>query len=580
MRPAGLPNLVSAIHDFHSARNRAILKEILARLTGESTELLSYEEVRQKLKMLGSVERGLQEIPLKAIVGSVGRYSDFTRDFLPRRSVDETRWARVLDATTGLAGLPPIEVYRIGEAYFVKDGNHRVSVARQLGVETIQAYVTDVRTRVPLTPDVRPDDLILKAEYADFLEKTRLVELQPEADLSVTIPGQYAVLEEHVSVHRYFMGIDQKRPIPYAEAVIDWYDNVYLPLVRSMRESGILRDFPNRSEADLYLWISEHRAALEKALGWQVSPEIAIRDLAEQFGPEEANLMSWFGGMLRNVLPLQKLEGGPPVGQWRAELQTMHRLDSLFTELLVPVNGRPEGWNALEQAIVIAGHEQAQLHGLHMVVDETQAASLAARAVQDEFQRRCAAAGVLGQLTISVGEVAQGICAHSRWVDLIVTNLAYPPPSQPLARLDSGFRDLVGRCPRPLLAVPGTVTPLSRALLAYDGSPKSQEALFVATYLAGKWDLPLTVLAVIESNRVSRQTLNDARRYLETHGISAEYLSKSGPVAEVILRTADARGCDLLLMGGYGYSPVLEVVLGSAVDQVLRTARWPVLLCR
>jgi hypothetical protein len=276
MRTSGLPDFASAIHDFRSARNRAILNEMLARLTGDTTELLSYEEVRHKLKMLGSVERGLQDVPLDAIVGSVGRYTDFTRDFLPRGSVNEERWARVLDLTKSLSGLPPIEVYKIGEAYFVKDGNHRVSVARQLGAASIQAYVTEVRTRVPLSPNTQPDDLIVKAEYADFLERTHLDELRPEADLSVTIPGQYPVLEEHISVHRYFMGIDQKREVPFSEAVIHWYDTVYLPVIESIRDSGILRDFPDRTETDLYLWIAEHRATLEKELGWQIKPEAEV----------------------------------------------------------------------------------------------------------------------------------------------------------------------------------------------------------------------------------------------------------------------------------------------------------------
>ena len=152
--------------------------------------MLSYEDVRQKLRAYGSSERGLQDIPLDAIVGSVGRYNDFTRDFLPRLDVNKDRWARVMAASNKMAGLPPIDVYKIGDVYFVQDGNHRVSVARQLGSRTIQAYVTEVQTRVPMSPDTRPDDMIVKAEYAGFLERTRLDELRPEADLSVTIPSQ------------------------------------------------------------------------------------------------------------------------------------------------------------------------------------------------------------------------------------------------------------------------------------------------------------------------------------------------------------------------------------------------------
>jgi len=107
----------SAFTDFRSARNRAELKELLALLTGETTHLLSFDEVRKQLKLKGGIARGVREIPLDSIVGSVGRYTDFTRDFLPLREGDMERWARVKVAATGLVGMPPIDVYQIGEAY-------------------------------------------------------------------------------------------------------------------------------------------------------------------------------------------------------------------------------------------------------------------------------------------------------------------------------------------------------------------------------------------------------------------------------------------------------------------------------
>ncbi len=166
-----------AVQDFREARRQAVREQLMAHLTGKAADLLSYDEVREKLKARGSKPLGLKDIPLDAIVGSVGRYADFTRSFLPKVDSDRERWARVQVANADLTGLPPIEAYQIGEAYFVRDGNHRVSVARQLGAPTIQAYVTEIETRVPLTADVQPDDLILKAEYADFLEKTRLDEI-------------------------------------------------------------------------------------------------------------------------------------------------------------------------------------------------------------------------------------------------------------------------------------------------------------------------------------------------------------------------------------------------------------------
>jgi hypothetical protein len=304
-------SLSNAIQDFRDARRKASLRALMARLTGESAELLSFEEVRLKLKAQVSARRTTQEIPLAAIVGSVNRYEDFTRDFLPRATVDEDRWARVEMATYSLEGLPPIEAYQIGQAYFVSDGNHRVSVARRLGATHIQAYVTEVHSRVPLTPDVQPDDLILKAEYANFLEATHLGELRPQADLSVTAPGQYERLVEHITVHRYFMGLEQQREISLPEAASHWYDTVYTLVVQAIHMRCLLCDFPGRTETDLYLWLAEHRAALEKELGSQITPEQAASDLAVQFSPRPKRVAARLGTKVPQP-PYPLLEGGPP----------------------------------------------------------------------------------------------------------------------------------------------------------------------------------------------------------------------------------------------------------------------------
>ena len=211
--PITQQTLQSAISDFQRARQRAALQSILVRLTGKSAELLSYDAVVKKLRMIGSADRGLREIPLDAIVGSVGRYTDFTRTFLPRHDSDAQRWARVRAAMADqtIDALPPIEVYQIGAAYFVKDGNHRVSIARRAGYLVLHAYVTEVRTRVPLTPDVQPDELIIKAEQAAFLEYTHLDELRSGADVSVSVPGQYARLENHIEAYRYVKEGEQER---------------------------------------------------------------------------------------------------------------------------------------------------------------------------------------------------------------------------------------------------------------------------------------------------------------------------------------------------------------------------------
>ena len=129
MSPSGHSRAVS---DFRRARRRAALDRVFARLAGRSTDLMSYDDVRKKLKGRETSKRELKEIPLDSIVGSVGRYRDFTRGFLPRQDSDSGRWAGVKVAVTELGGLPPIEVYQIGVVYFVLDGNHRVSVASEV----------------------------------------------------------------------------------------------------------------------------------------------------------------------------------------------------------------------------------------------------------------------------------------------------------------------------------------------------------------------------------------------------------------------------------------------------------------
>jgi nucleotide-binding universal stress UspA family protein len=573
-------NLALAVEDFRRARLLAKLEGIVGRLTGQSTQLLSYEEVRQKLRARELPSERLEEIPLDAIVGSVGRYRDFTRSFLPKRESSRDRWAHVELAVTSMKGLPPIEVYKVGDAYFVRDGNHRVSVARQLDATHIQAYVTEVETRVPFSPDVEPDDLIIKAEYAEFLERTNIDEVRPDADLTVTVPGQYEVLGEHIEVHRHFIGLEQERHIPYEEAMAHWYDEVYLPVVESIRQRGILRDFPHRTDTDLYLWLAEHRATLEEGLDWGISPEMAADDLVESFSQKPGQVLRRLRRKVLDVITPDELDLGPAAGQWRGERLTTRQDDRLFADVLVAVSGEDMGWEALDQAAVLARRERARLLGLHVVSSEVDQDSAEVQALGPEFNRRCQAAGVECELAVEVGPVQRRVCDRARWADLVVLSLSHPPAPGAIATLGSGLTTIIRRCPRPVLTVPGAPSNLDRVLLAYDGSPKAEEALFIATYVAGRWNAPLVVLTVRENGPASQETLAHAQEYLEGHGVQADWVVESGSVAEAILRTAEAHGCDLILMGGYGHGPALEIVLGSAVDQVLRESRWPVLICR
>lgn len=573
--------LTSAIRDFREARQKAVLKEVMNRFLGsQNTGLLSFAEVRSKLKPRVNTRKILKEIPIKAIVGSVNRYDDFTRDFLPRESIDEERWARVEIMAYGLTGLPPIEVYQIDQVYFVSDGNHRVSVAKQMRATHIQAYVTEMHSRVSITPDIKPQDLILKAELAEFLEYTNLDRLRPQADINVTVPGQYQELENHIEVHRYYMGIENKHDIPSEEAVAHWYDTVYLPIVQVIRESGLLRDFPGRTETDLYLWLAEHQSKLQEQLSGRVKPEEAAQNLAAHHSPRTEHVVSRLGQKVLSALIPSSLKRGPEPGEWRQNKEFNPEGERLLVDILVPVNGRKDGWHALEQAIIISRREGADLHGLHVVPTEEKKLTNATQSIQKRFNQRCQEVGVRGNLIISVDEsVTDTICVNARFNDLVVVNLTYPPASQVFARLSTGFHSLIQRCPRPILAVPQVVKPFQHMLLAYDGSPKAREAMFLATYLSGHWKIPLHIVTVFD-DRLPSETLLEAMTYTEDHGVESVPHSERGEVSETILRVATENSCDLILMGGYGYNPVINVVLGSSLDTVLRQSHLPVLICR
>jgi nucleotide-binding universal stress UspA family protein len=353
-----------------------------------------------------------------------------------------------------------------------------------------------------------------------------------------------------------------------------------MPVVQAVRDRGILRDFPDRTEADLYLWIADHRAALEDELGWEIEPVAAAADLSWRFSPRLQRIIQRVRDKLLDAITPDELEAGPEPGRWRRERVEARHYASLFPDILVAVNGEDSGWHTLDQALVVAKRDGAHLHGLYVVASAAGKAGANAQSIEAEFARRCQAAGVPGRLAVEVGEVARQVSERAIWTDLVVLSLNYPPGSRLLARLSSGLSTIIRRCSRPILAVPMSESCLSRALLAYDGSPKAEEALFVSTYLAGCWHIPLTVVAVAETGEREAQALERAQCYLSQRGIQAAYELKTGRVSEAILSAADEHESDLIIMGGYGPSPVMEVVLGSTVDQVLRAGGRPLLICR
>jgi nucleotide-binding universal stress UspA family protein len=396
----------------------------------------------------------------------------------------------------------------------------------------------------------------------------------------MTAPGRYRTLLEHIEVHRYFMGLEVHRKVPYQKAVTHWYDTIYRPVTDVIRALNALKDFPGRTETDLYVWISEHRAEVEKALGWEIKTEAAAADLVGQFSPRAQRRLARLTERLVDALTPDELERGPAPGTWRRKRASLHHDDCMFADILVLVSGQESSWNAVAQAIEIACREEARLLGLHVVRSQAEVASDRVRDLQAEFSRHCKARGIPGWLAVEVGRVARKTCERAQWADLVVMEVAHPPAPRPIAKLGSGFRTLIRRCSTPVLAIPGSFSPLSRPLLAYDGSPKSEEALYIATYLAARGQVPLVIVTIVEGGSVTPDALAEAELYARARGVQATLVQEYGQVPDVILRAATEYQSDLILMGGYGHGPMAEVVLGSAVDEVLRSSQQPILICR
>ncbi len=548
-------NFSSAIEDFRSARQRASIQEVIARVMGRSNKLLSYEDVAKKLRLQNRTERGLKNIPLDAIVGSVGRYTDFTRTFLPLQDSDRERWASVKAAMVNGAGLPPIEVYQVGEAYFVLDGNHRVSIAQQEGMKSIEAYVTEFKTDVNLTPETDLDDLIIKAEYIDFLEKTGLTDARPNVDLSVTIPGQYEKLMEQIDVYKYLDEDEKKQTSTLQNAAANWYDTMYIPLAESIRDRELLQWFPKRTITDLYIWISENRSALEKELGWELQSDVAATDL------------------------ILKRSVASESGSWRKARTIARYTDHLFEDILIPLSGQEESWDALYQGIVIAQRENARLHGLHIAKTKEDAEGSEAQEMKQRFEQVCKDAGVQGSLAVDVGDITQRIIERAIVTDLIIVKLVNPPGSG-LSVLNSPFRAIIEKSSRPLITVPRGATPFTRALLAFDGSDLAKEALFVTAYLAEMWKTEVTVFTAREDKTLKENVQDYARRYMELHEVEAKYVLSEQKEPRHLPDIAAEYDADLILMGSHSGNKLQQVLVGSMVDATLRESSIPTVICR
>jgi hypothetical protein len=279
--------------DYRRARRKAFMRGVLSWFRRADNALLAFDEVRRGIHAQAQRDGGLREVNIDQIVGSVGRYRDFDRAFLPRQVQTRDRWESIDRAHLDHTELPPVDLYKIGETYFVKDGNHRVSVARERGQAFIDAHVIEVTAPAPVRSLEDLLDFIRDQDALAFYEKTHISELRPGARIELTLPGQYEKLLEHIATHQWYLGIEAKREIPYPQAVASWYDRIYLPTVEAIRATGALRDFPHRTEADLYLWVTEHHWYLHQAaLPKGVALNALVSEYAEEHSERRSNPLS------------------------------------------------------------------------------------------------------------------------------------------------------------------------------------------------------------------------------------------------------------------------------------------------
>lgn len=271
--------------EFDSARWTAFMKDILRVVKGLPVDLLPFNEVREHLRLRHRVDRGIQEVPLDRIVGTVGREGQFNRAFLPKEESLRDRWEDVKALVEGPTGFAAVELYYVNDVYFVVDGHHRISVARTNGATTIEARVHEFSTPLPLDSNTSMEELILRRAQLDFLETTGLV-AETADEYKVTAPGGYPRLLEHIYGHRWYLGLETKREPKWNEAVLSWRDHVYSPMIKIIRETAILNEFPGSTETDLYLFIMDRLHFLREYYGSDtVEPTQAIREFAKDPRP-------------------------------------------------------------------------------------------------------------------------------------------------------------------------------------------------------------------------------------------------------------------------------------------------------
>ena len=264
--------------EFEEERQQAIRRDLTSRVTRKPRAAPPLSAVVEAAGIAGQVDRGIRQIRLDQIKGSEMRTEDFDASFQPRSRSLRPQWIQAFTLMEQGVEPPPIDVYQVGDNYFVKDGQTRVSVARHLGWDTILAHVVEVTTRAPLGSELNAEELLKAAEYARFLEQTQLDVNRPEARFEFSQLGRYDKLLEHILGHRYFLGLQRGYEVPIPEAAMSWYDSVYRPVMEVARSHKLIERLPRWTETDIYLALTQLWLDLQEE-GLPSGPEVAANQL-------------------------------------------------------------------------------------------------------------------------------------------------------------------------------------------------------------------------------------------------------------------------------------------------------------
>lgn len=275
-RDTGFP-IADAENDFLRARRRQVLSRLAAwlrRAPDDVNIMLPFDEVVAALGRLGERRLGLQVITLDSIVGSVDRSREFDRRFRPTSGQVRERWQRLALAHRRGEPIPPIEVYRVGDMHFVVDGHHRVSVAHALGLKTIDAFVTEVITRLSPNGIRYRGDLLVKDYRRIFLDRVPLGGEARKA-VSLTDPWDYAELAESVEAWGFRLMQDEGAYLDRPTVAQRWYDEEFVPVVRMLRQAGMI---DSQTEAESYMWVACERYRLIRTHRWDDEIISAVRE--------------------------------------------------------------------------------------------------------------------------------------------------------------------------------------------------------------------------------------------------------------------------------------------------------------